>query len=91
MSLRHKQHTEHPPTVPALLTYIVCHWYMRPVLTQGEPILGDFKAGVGKLVARCQNVPVIIPLYHIGMHTIAPEQPVPRYVKCDLWEIINRL
>ncbi|KAG5184233.1 hypothetical protein JKP88DRAFT_268608 [Tribonema minus] len=55
-----------------------------PFYRQGQPILGDFKAGVGRLVARCSSTPVIVPMYHIGMHTIAPEQPVPRRAAAKL-------
>jgi hypothetical protein len=51
---------------------------MHNMYTQDEPILGDFKSGVGRLVARCSQVPIIVPMYHIGMHTIAPEQPTGR-------------
>eukprot|EP00611_Tribonema_gayanum_P005178 TRINITY_DN1442_c0_g1_i2.p1 TRINITY_DN1442_c0_g1~~TRINITY_DN1442_c0_g1_i2.p1 ORF type:complete len:265 (-),score=35.27 TRINITY_DN1442_c0_g1_i2:243-1037(-) len=56
---------------------------------KGQPILGDFKAGVGRLVARCSSTPVIVPMYHIGMHTIAPEQPVPRRAAAKLQRVLS--
>lgn len=43
---------------------------------QGEAILGEFKPGVGRLIMRCEKLPIIVPIYHIGMHRMAPEKPV---------------
>jgi 1-acyl-sn-glycerol-3-phosphate acyltransferase len=39
------------------------------------PILGEFKYGVGKLVAHCYpNVPIVLPIYHRGMSGVVPEK-----------------
>ena len=42
---------------------------------EGEAILGDFKPGVGRLIMRSDTLPIIVPMYHIGMHRMAPEHP----------------
>ncbi|CAM9327999.1 unnamed protein product [Ascophyllum nodosum] len=44
--------------------------------SRGEPILADFKAGIGRLLLRSENPPMVLPIYHIGMHQVAPETPV---------------
>lgn len=41
-----------------------------------EPVLGPFKAGVGKLVAHARVTPLVVPFYHRGMGDIAPERPL---------------
>lgn len=37
--------------------------------------LGDFKIGVGKLIAHCdvENIPIVLPMYYKGMDQIIPE------------------
>ncbi|CAM9125291.1 unnamed protein product, partial [Pylaiella littoralis] len=44
--------------------------------SRGEPILSDFKAGIGRLLLRSEKPPLVLPMYHIGMHQIAPETPI---------------
>ena len=39
-----------------------------------EVRLGKFKFGVGKLIAHCDQCPIVIPFYHKGMDTIIPEK-----------------
>ena len=39
-----------------------------------EPVLGDFKFGVGKLVAHCPTSPIVVPFYHRGMDGVIPEK-----------------
>lgn len=40
--------------------------------------LGPFKVGVGKLIAHCQNDPLILPMVHTGMDKIVPEKPLKK-------------
>ena len=42
----------------------------------GEPHMGPFKAGVGKIIAHCKagREPIIVPMYHRGMDQIIPEK-----------------
>jgi monolysocardiolipin acyltransferase len=39
-----------------------------------EPVLGEFKFGVGKLVAHCSTSPIVVPFYHRGMDGVVPEK-----------------
>jgi monolysocardiolipin acyltransferase len=39
-----------------------------------EPRLGEFKYGVGKLIAHCEKTPIVIPFYHKGMDKVIPEK-----------------
>ena len=32
--------------------------------------LGPLKAGVGKIIASCEQTPVVVPFYHYGMERI---------------------
>ena len=43
---------------------------------EGEPKLGPFMAGVGKVIAHCREgrEPIIVPMYHKGMDQIVPEK-----------------
>ena len=41
---------------------------------EDEPHLGDFKFGVGKLIAHCERSPLVVPIYHRGMDQIIPEK-----------------
>jgi monolysocardiolipin acyltransferase len=42
-----------------------------------EPVLGEFKLGVGKLVAHSwPNVPLVLPMYHKGMSGVIPEKVI---------------
>ena len=41
---------------------------------ENEPVLGDFKFGVGKLIAHCEVSPIVIPIYHRGMDGVIPEK-----------------
>lgn len=36
--------------------------------------LGEFKFGVGKLIAHCEKSPIIVPMYHRGMDGVLPEK-----------------
>ena len=38
-----------------------------------EPKLGDFKVGVGKLIAHADSCPIVVPIYHTGMQGVIPE------------------
>jgi len=42
----------------------------------GEPRLGPFKFGIGKLIAHCPEgkEPLIVPLFHQGMDKVIPEK-----------------
>lgn len=43
-----------------------------------EPVLGKFKAGIGKVIAHSfPNDPVVLPIYHAGMDGIIPERILP--------------
>eukprot|EP01041_Mallomonas_annulata_P009925 gene9925-20640_t len=42
-----------------------------------ETKLGPFKIGVGKILAHCDNPPIILPMYHKGMDNIIPEKRPP--------------
>ncbi|CAM9718566.1 unnamed protein product [Discosporangium mesarthrocarpum] len=44
----------------------------------GKPLLGDFKVGIGRILLRSKNPPMVLPMYHIGLHQVAPETPVPK-------------
>ena len=39
-----------------------------------EPKLGEFKFGVGKLIAHCERSPLVVPIYHKGMDLVIPEK-----------------
>ena len=43
---------------------------------ENEPHLGDFKFGVGKLIAHCSvdKSPIVLPFYHRGMDGVIPEK-----------------
>lgn len=44
--------------------------------------LGSFKHGVGKLVAHSYpNVPIVLPMFHMGMDSVLPEKPLKRFTK----------
>ncbi|CAM9387757.1 unnamed protein product [Sphacelaria rigidula] len=47
--------------------------------SKGEPMLGEFKAGIGRLLLRSKKLPMVLPMYHIGMHRVAPEAPVQKH------------
>jgi hypothetical protein len=44
-----------------------------------EPRLGEFKLGVGKLIAHCppETSPVVVPIYFRGMDKVVPEVVLP--------------
>lgn len=56
-----------------------CHIFAEGKVRQSwrfhdnEPILGDFKVGVGKLIAHSKRCPIVIPMYHKGMDKVLPE------------------
>ena len=41
---------------------------------ENEPRLGEFKFGVGKLIAHCDISPIVVPIYHRGMDDVIPEK-----------------
>lgn len=43
-----------------------------------EPILGKFKAGIGKVIAHSYpNDPIVLPVYHTGFDGVIPEKILP--------------
>lgn len=56
-----------------------CHVFAEGKVRQSwrfeahEPKLGEFKLGVGKLIAHCRVTPIVIPAYHKGMDEVLPE------------------
>lgn len=56
-----------------------CHIFAEGKVRQNwrfeanEPRLGEFKLGVGKLIAHCKVCPIVIPIYHTGMDDVLPE------------------
>eukprot|EP00468_Gymnochlora_sp_CCMP2014_P001216 CAMPEP_0167740418 /NCGR_PEP_ID=MMETSP0110_2-20121227/265_1 /TAXON_ID=629695 /ORGANISM="Gymnochlora sp., Strain CCMP2014" /LENGTH=322 /DNA_ID=CAMNT_0007624307 /DNA_START=3 /DNA_END=971 /DNA_ORIENTATION=- len=56
-----------------------CHLYPEGKITQpwrfpeGQSRLGKFLPGIGKLVTNCETPPLVVPIYHKGMHDILPE------------------
>jgi len=56
-----------------------CHLYPEGKITQpwrfkkGKSKLGKFLPGIGKIVTTCKNIPMVVPIYHRGMHNILPE------------------
>lgn len=56
-----------------------CHVFAEGKVRQNwrfeahEPKLGEFKLGVGKLIAHCRVTPIVIPIYHKGMDDVLPE------------------
>eukprot|EP00903_Cladosiphon_okamuranus_P012598 g11789.t1 len=53
-----------------------------------EPILADFKAGIGRLLLRSEDPPLVLPIYHIGMHQIASETPIHKRGRGKLSKIL---
>ncbi|CAM9360707.1 unnamed protein product [Phaeothamnion confervicola] len=67
-----------------------CHIFAEGRIRQpwrfarGEPVLGGFKPGVSRILFRCKEPPLVIPMYHIGMHGVCPEEPCPAYLPAKL-------
>lgn len=59
--------------------------------SKGEPLLSDFRAGIGRLLLRSKKLPMVLPMYHIGMHRVAPEAPVQKHGRGKLVKIIPNL
>jgi len=57
-----------------------CHMFPEGKITQpwrfpkGKSRLGKFLPGVGKLITSCKKNPILLPIYHKGMHDIVPEE-----------------
>ncbi|CAM9426508.1 unnamed protein product [Scytosiphon promiscuus] len=58
---------------------------------KGEPILGDFKAGIGRLLLRSKDPPLVLPMYHIGMHQIVSETPIHKRGRGKLTSILPKV
>ncbi|CAM9590324.1 unnamed protein product, partial [Ectocarpus sp. 8 AP-2014] len=56
--------------------------------SRDEPILADFKAGIGRLLLRSEVPPLVLPMYHIGMHQIASEAPTHKRGRGKLLKIM---
>ncbi|CAM9282406.1 unnamed protein product [Choristocarpus tenellus] len=58
---------------------------------KGEPLLGDFKCGIGRILLRSKNPPMVLPMFHIGMHRVAPETPVPKGSRGKLVNMLPKI
>ncbi|CAM9205506.1 unnamed protein product [Ectocarpus sp. 4 AP-2014] len=56
--------------------------------SRDEPILADFKPGIGRLLLRSEDPPLVLPMYHIGMHQIASEAPTHKRGRGKLLKIM---